>query len=313
MTEVDQGAKMLERVRALLAKASSTTFPEEADSFRAKADELMTKYAIEVWQVEQAEAGKKAPTKPIVRKVDLAWWYDMDNQLASGLWDMFISVTTHCRVRTAWKNVDYMNKQIPLVGMPVDLDYADMLFTNLMLQLVDTMDPHPKSGEPMIEALVRMKEAGLKWEEIYRRLQVAGYFPYDQPWQPSKMDFAGKYTRYCQQHGRERVRTTPTVYRRSFASGFTTAIRQRLRLQREEQGQNTGSMAVAIRDISQVVEEALFDFFPNQAERTRSRAVARGNPLKTDLRVMGAGVEAGNKARIMGKGDKDLAARKQIR
>jgi hypothetical protein len=33
-------AKKLEVVRALLAKAEGTTFPEEADAFRAKADAI---------------------------------------------------------------------------------------------------------------------------------------------------------------------------------------------------------------------------------------------------------------------------------
>ena len=39
--------KMLTRVRALLAKAESTEFAEEADAFFAKAQELMTRYSLE--------------------------------------------------------------------------------------------------------------------------------------------------------------------------------------------------------------------------------------------------------------------------
>lgn len=39
--------KMMEKVEGLLAKAESTEFPEERDSFITKAQELMTKYAIE--------------------------------------------------------------------------------------------------------------------------------------------------------------------------------------------------------------------------------------------------------------------------
>jgi hypothetical protein len=47
---VDQ--KMLARVRALLAKAESTTFPEEAEALSAKAQELMSRYSLERIAVE---------------------------------------------------------------------------------------------------------------------------------------------------------------------------------------------------------------------------------------------------------------------
>src|SRR5262249_56557754 len=39
--------RMLDRVRALLAKAESTEFPEEAEAFTAKAQELMARYSID--------------------------------------------------------------------------------------------------------------------------------------------------------------------------------------------------------------------------------------------------------------------------
>ncbi|HVK23336.1 MAG TPA: DUF2786 domain-containing protein, partial [Actinokineospora sp.] len=51
--------KVLNRVRGLLAKAESTSFPEEAEALSAKAQELMTRYAFEQAAVDQlpAEAG----------------------------------------------------------------------------------------------------------------------------------------------------------------------------------------------------------------------------------------------------------------
>jgi hypothetical protein len=47
----ERRAKKLAQVRMLLAKADSTKFPDEADTFRAKADELMAQYAIEAFEV----------------------------------------------------------------------------------------------------------------------------------------------------------------------------------------------------------------------------------------------------------------------
>jgi Protein of unknown function (DUF2786) len=50
-TDAALDPKMLGRVRALLAKAESTEFPEEADAFTEKAQELMTRYSIDVAMV----------------------------------------------------------------------------------------------------------------------------------------------------------------------------------------------------------------------------------------------------------------------
>ncbi len=51
--------KVLARIRALLAKAESTTFEEEAHAFTAKAQELMTRHAIDVAMLG-ASAGSDA-------------------------------------------------------------------------------------------------------------------------------------------------------------------------------------------------------------------------------------------------------------
>jgi hypothetical protein len=43
----DLDQRMLDRVRALLAKAESTDFPQEADAFTARAQELMARHRID--------------------------------------------------------------------------------------------------------------------------------------------------------------------------------------------------------------------------------------------------------------------------
>lgn len=289
--------KMLERVRALLAKAASTEFEEEAEAFRAKADELMTKHAIAAWQVEQAQGRQDARPEPIVRNMSIDWFYSLDRDLGGGLWSVFLSVTQHTRCKVAWKYASASSRTIPVIGMPADLDYADMLFTHLFMQMVDQMDPKPKPNEPLVEALGRMKEAGLKWEEIFYRLRDAGYYPPELKWNASKMNFAGKYTQYCKTHGRERVYTSPTVYRRSFVAGYSAALAVRLRQQREEQGQSTGSMALALRDISVVVGDKMLELFPAMGQRTRTRAVAE---QRLDSGVVQRGHKAGQEATILG-------------
>ena len=54
---------LLERVRALLAKAESTSFPEEADALTAKAQELMARHAIDAAMLEGASVGATGPRR----------------------------------------------------------------------------------------------------------------------------------------------------------------------------------------------------------------------------------------------------------
>jgi len=308
--------KMLERVRALLAKAAGGTTDEEADLLRAKADELMTKYAIEMWMVEEADSAKReSHRKPIVKDINIDWWWKTDDDLASALWSVFQNVCRHCRCRVAWKHANYNTKSIPVVGLESDLLYVDMLFTSLFMQMVDRMDPHPREGDTLVEALVRMKEAGLKWENIHGRLRKAGLVP-DEPWSKkvaSKMDFAGKYTRYCEQHSRDRTYVTPSVYRRSFAAGFSSALRARLSNQAEEQGQNTGSTALVLRDIRLVIEQALFELFPDMRPHpsncqcevcTEKKKPIKLRDTKVSLEAMNRGHRAGNEVEIMSNASK---------
>lgn len=322
--------KMLERVRALLAKAASTNFPEEAEAFQAKADELMTKYAIEMWQIEQAQAGVNAPRKPVRKDLDISWWYKGGlGEIRSDLWNLYHEVARHCRVVPVGQKTEYRSGEsiIPVIGLEADLAYFDMLFTHLLMQFLDRLDPKPRPGETMIEALVKMKEAGLKWEVIYNRLKSAGLVEDLGYWNgkvASRMDFAGKYTKFCRDMGRDRVYTSPAVYRRSFADGWTSGVIEKLREMREDQGQSTGSMALALRDIRLVVREAMWDEFPDlrphpddcdcdkchrcddpKCQRPRCKAARKPVPksfyreVTVDYGVIGRGRKEGREAEIL--------------
>ncbi|HEY0696309.1 MAG TPA: DUF2786 domain-containing protein, partial [Micromonospora sp.] len=62
----DLDQRMLGRVRALLAKAESTDFPEEADAFTAKAQELMARHRID-HALLVARTGERE--QPVTRRV----------------------------------------------------------------------------------------------------------------------------------------------------------------------------------------------------------------------------------------------------
>jgi len=80
---------ILAKVQKLLAKAMATPFEAEADSFRAKANEMMDNYRIEQWEIAQLEAGRaKSALKPVRKDVDITWWWNESGAFGSTLWTM---------------------------------------------------------------------------------------------------------------------------------------------------------------------------------------------------------------------------------
>jgi len=281
----DRKADMLDKVRKLLAKANDPSVGDaEAEAFRGKADELMTAYAIEAWELEMAKEGTRV--KPIRRDFDFAWYQDSrDSPIKSALWSLWYSTATHCRVIPVTNKWDTRAKTLPVIGMDADLDYFDMMFTSLMLQLTTKADPRPLEALSLEENLAAMREAGMGWDTVTRRLIEAGHIEDPEPGKPFPRDRADwkvlcrerfllserlvrRYRQWCKETGRIQTYTNVKTYREHFAAGFSGEIDSRLyRMRRESEREydatHTGnSAALALRDINTLVKEALWEFYP---------------------------------------------------
>ena len=119
--------KVLGRIRALLAKAESTDFPAEADALTAKAQDMMTRHAIDAALLDDAQhlSGGIAS-----RRVHL------ESPYASTKVQLLSAVGEVNRVRLLW---DEQHAIATIVGAPVDLDLVEMLFTSLLVQAVRAM------------------------------------------------------------------------------------------------------------------------------------------------------------------------------
>jgi hypothetical protein len=291
----DRKAKMLEKVRALLAKAASTPYSEEAALLQAKADELMAKFAIEEWELAKASGGQQKPDR---RDFDISWWYDME-LIEDALWSLFWKCAAHARcVIVYWKS-GAVHRTIPVVGMPNDLDYFDMLFTDLMTQLVGSLSPKADREVDYFTNLKRMREAGMSWPDAAKKMLAAGFDP-----RPDSDSFKVKqdqmtrdYRNECKKRGIEQNYNHFKTYGRNFSTGFVTAIGVRFRESiTHNTGEQTGSMALALRDIGLVVRDAATEMF-GQPPKSRGGGLVRDN-RKVDLGAQGAGVVAGQNARI---------------
>jgi hypothetical protein len=114
--------RMLGKIRALLAKAESTEFAEEAEALSARAQELMAKYSID-HALLAAEAGRK--DDPASRRLPV------DNPYEGPKTQLLDEVAKANRCRAIW----YKNLGMSaVIGFPADLDAVELLFTSLLVQ-----------------------------------------------------------------------------------------------------------------------------------------------------------------------------------
>ncbi|WP_405063711.1 DUF2786 domain-containing protein [Kribbella sp. NBC_01505] len=117
-------AKMLSRIRGLLAKAEATEFPDEAEALSGKAQELMAKFALDRALVE-ADPAVEIPDDSAARRI----W--LDTPYVSAKAQLVGAVATANRCRTV------MIEQLAVVtviGADLDLQLTEILATSLLVQ-----------------------------------------------------------------------------------------------------------------------------------------------------------------------------------
>jgi hypothetical protein len=118
--EVDE--RVLARVRALLAKAESTTFDAEAETFTAGAQALMARHSIDRAMLD---AGRPDSEGPVARRLGL------DPPYEDAKATLFQAVAEANRCRTAWsKNLGF----VTVIGFPGDVRAVETLVTSLLVQ-----------------------------------------------------------------------------------------------------------------------------------------------------------------------------------
>jgi hypothetical protein len=119
--------RMLGRIRALLAKAESTEFAEEAEALSGRAQELMAKYSID-HALLAAETGQTEA--PGGRRIAV------DNPYEAPKATLLQIVAEANRCRVVWSRELGL---ITVIGFPADLDAVELLFTSLLVQANSAM------------------------------------------------------------------------------------------------------------------------------------------------------------------------------
>lgn len=119
--------RILRRVRALLAKAESTNYEAEAETFTAGAQALMARHSIDAALLAaQAPSGQR----PQARRIGI------DNPYEAQKTTLLHEVASANRCRTVWsKELGF----VTVIGFESDLDAVEVLFTSLLVQATRAM------------------------------------------------------------------------------------------------------------------------------------------------------------------------------
>ncbi|MFF2075671.1 DUF2786 domain-containing protein [Kitasatospora sp. NPDC058162] len=120
--------RMLARIRALLAKAESTEFPEEAEALTAKAQQLMAQHSIDDALLAAAGADRNTPA---------ALRIGVDNPYEGPKTMLLDAVAAANRCRVVWaKEFGFCT----VIGFDGDLDGVELLYTSLLVQATHALN-----------------------------------------------------------------------------------------------------------------------------------------------------------------------------
>ncbi|MER8004925.1 DUF2786 domain-containing protein [Streptomyces sp. NPDC094149] len=146
-------SRMLARIRALLAKAEATGFPEEAEALTAKAQELTARYSI-----DEALLAARAPAAdtPGACRIGVEAPYE---QAKAVLLDV-VATANHCRA--VWNEAWGFST---VVGFEADLEVVELLYTSLLVQ----------ATHAMTTAETAQRAGGRKRTKTFRQSFLAAY------------------------------------------------------------------------------------------------------------------------------------------
>jgi hypothetical protein len=120
-------AGVLHKVRSLLAKAESTTFPDEAEALSAKAQQLMDRHAIDRAMVAAAGGGGSRPEGRTLL---------VESPYARPKFQLLTELARSNRCRAV---LDTDSNLATVVGFPDDQATVELLYTSLLVQATRAM------------------------------------------------------------------------------------------------------------------------------------------------------------------------------
>jgi hypothetical protein len=263
-TTQEELAKWMRKIVALLAKADDpATTPEESDSFRRKAEELMNRYRVEESMLaESAPLGSSAllptwqewPVCPVHR-----------NEFSQHYKTIVSGVAKHIGARCVFRikdlDVEGFHRTdwwvVLIVGFESDLRYGQLLWSMAKSAFGDRLQP---KVDPELSDQVnayRLRKAGMEGRRIALAL-----------WNDERVSARPKARKLYEAEAMERGEdpkallgqgNSVKVYRDSYAEGFAVELWYRLQRSKIEADSGTG---IVLASRATAVEDAFYERFP---------------------------------------------------
>lgn len=163
--------KVLHTIRALLAKAESTSFPDEAAALTAKAQELIASHAIDLALIEEQTGRGQVSSRILFIPAP----YPKEKYMLLG----GVAQANNCRAIFGLEDAEFRQmvssgelfsrngNHATLIGYDSDLDSVELIFTSLLVQAVNIMLSHgtqvDASGRNRTKSFRRSFLSGFAW------------------------------------------------------------------------------------------------------------------------------------------------------
>lgn len=227
-TKASEG--VLFKIRKLLEKAAASDYGPESEAFFAKADELMLKFAVQEFELAAADPNRKHD--PEIRDLDMPLYGELDYEFLNNMLRLFKVLAMHVGVR----EIKLGQGKAKVVGWPEDLDFLEMLFSQMTLDLFSNMQPRWDFDKPEGDNLHAFKSSGHKWADIWNIYQKAlhpdaEFIHLRLPWERKHgVRWTSVYKKWADANGVDRQMSSNLKYYRSdFGFGYVNEISARLR------------------------------------------------------------------------------------
>lgn len=246
----------LRKVQALIAKADSTSFPEEADALRAKADALLTKYRIDEVQLQMSSGQwSSEPNLPVWEKWSLC---EYGTEYSNHYYHIARACALHldCMVATMYEDGKLV---VHVCGYPSELRMAEALYTTAILAFSTRLEPKVDPNLSDAENCYNLRRAGMEGQRI--AMLVFGRDEKSMRIKARRL-FKEEAERRGDEEAQDLLGRGNSVknYREDYANGFALEIGRRLARMRADRGQDSGALVLA--DRGDRVKQEFYDKYP---------------------------------------------------
>lgn len=250
--------KILNQVRHMLDKANHPNTGEaERELCLRRADTLMLRHAIDQAMLDATKRDDRRQPIPNRFRAFERWGdgWEYTSKFQTIIWEL--ARTYRCKAAI------HPDGDVTIVGMPDDVQYFEMIWTNIYFGFITKMYPRWQDNLSFEHNVYNYKTAGYKWPEIR---DVAREHQHHVPWPDGGM-LIRAYKKHARVVGDERQIKTQrhAAFRESYAEGFTRQVCRRLEDFRYESAETAkGSGAeLALVDVEERVKEEFYNLFPD--------------------------------------------------